>query len=327
MTAGSGAACTDERADERGRVDRRQLEYFVVAAEVGSMTRAAARLGVAQPSLSHSICALEREVATPLFERLGRGVRLTAAGEALVGPARGVLRGFALAAGAVAGVSGTGFGRISVIANTLWALDPLVRLLGELRQLRPALQVTVTDPGTRSEVVTAVRAGDADFGLIDGTPPSGALASQFLVDYDLVAVLPPHSRIAAASVGMGALARLGLVCTPPGTALRALLHEQLEAAGERTDVAVETAHLATVGPLVLAGAGATVLPVGMAADAATKGARVVPLSSPVRAAVHLVWRPGRLSEAGEHLLALARELHAHPAREPRDSHRRHLSTP
>jgi DNA-binding transcriptional LysR family regulator len=291
-------------------VDRRQLEYFAVTAETGSMTRAAARLGVAQPSLSHAICALERELATPLFERLGRGVRLTSAGEALVGPARGVLRGFILAAGAVAGASGSGFGRIAVIANTLWALDPLVRLVGELRQLRPALQLTISDPGTRSDVVAGVRSGDADFGVLDGTPPSGALDSQFLVDYELVAVLPPHTRIPSPTVDVGVLARQGLVCTPPGTALHTMLHEQLETTGEPTDVAVETAHLATIVPLVLAGAGATLLPVGLAADAATKGARVVPLSSPVHASVHLIWRAGRLPEAGEHLLSLARELSA-----------------
>jgi DNA-binding transcriptional LysR family regulator len=289
-------------------VDRRQLEYFVVTAETGSMTRAAARLGVAQPSLSHSICSLEREVATPLFERLGRGVRLTSAGEALVGPARVVLRGFALAAGAVAGAAGSDSGRIAVVAGTPWALEPLVGVLGELRQLRPGLQVTVADCGSRSDLVTAVCSGDADFGLLDGTPPTGLLDSRLLAEYELVAVLPPQAGGSTRVIDLAGLARLGLVCTPPGTPLRTLLHEQLEVAGAGTDVAVETAHLASIVPLVLAGAGAALLPVGPAAEAAAKGARVAPLGSPVRASVHLLWRADRLPEAGEHLLSMTREL-------------------
>jgi DNA-binding transcriptional LysR family regulator len=66
---------------------------------------------------------------------------------------------------------------------------------------------------------------------------------------------------------------------------------------------VETAHLATVVPLVLAGAGAAMLPQGLAAEAAAKGARVLPLVPPTRTSVHVVWRTGQLSEPAEHFLA------------------------
>jgi hypothetical protein len=70
----------NERAGERRRsLDRRHLDYFLAVAEAGSFTRAAAKLSIAQPSLSHSISALERELDAQLFERLGRGVRLRAA--------------------------------------------------------------------------------------------------------------------------------------------------------------------------------------------------------------------------------------------------------
>ena len=77
---------------------------------------------------------------------------------------------------------------------------------------------------------------------------------------------------------------------------------------------MQTAHVASVIPLVLAGAGVTVLPEGLAAEAADKGARVVRLDPPTRASVSLVWRRGRLSQLGEHLLLVAGELYAEPAR-------------
>lgn len=71
--------------------DLRQLRYFVTVAEEGSLTRAAARIPVAQQSLSEQIRALERQVGAPLLIRGPRGVRLTDVGAALLGEARPLL--------------------------------------------------------------------------------------------------------------------------------------------------------------------------------------------------------------------------------------------
>lgn len=290
-------------------MERRHLEYFLAVADSGSFTRAAAKLTIAQPSLSASIASLERELGQELFERLGRGVKLTPAGEALLEPARRTLRAFNLAKGAVRSVADSGFGHLSIISGTLWAIEPLVRMIGEFRLVYPAVQLTVSDPLTRTEVLDAVRSGEADFGLLDGTPPGGTLASRWLVDHELVAVLPTRSPVSALSVGVGDLVPLGLISTPKGTPLRTLLAEQLELIGQPDEVAVETAHLASVIPLVLAGAGAAILPEGLASDAAAKGARVVRLTPATRAPVHIIWRDGRLTSLGEHFLSVGAELY------------------
>ncbi|MFI6661148.1 LysR substrate-binding domain-containing protein [Streptomyces sp. NPDC050523] len=71
----------------------RQFEYFVAVAEEGSLSRAAARLSVAQPSLSQQLKALERRVGGALFERLPRGMQLTPAGRAFLPEALATLRG------------------------------------------------------------------------------------------------------------------------------------------------------------------------------------------------------------------------------------------
>jgi DNA-binding transcriptional LysR family regulator len=253
--------------------------------------------------------ALEGELDATLFERHGRGVRLTEAGEALIAPARRTVRSFSLAAGAVRAATDAGFGRLTIVANTLWAIEPMVRVIGELRRLQPALQFVVTDPTSRSDVLDQVRSGAVDFGLVDGTPPAGPLASRWLVDHELVAVLPTDTHHRSLTVTVAELVPLGLIGTPPGTAMRTLLDDRLEAAGAAPEVAVETAHVASVIPLVLAGAGVAVLPEGMAAEAAAKGARVVRLDPPTRVSVSLVWRRGRLSQLGEHLLLVAGELY------------------
>lgn len=284
-------------------MDRRHLEYFVTVAELGSFTRAAQALSIAQPSLSNAIGWLERDLDTRLFDRHGRGVRLTPAGEALLEPARRSLRSFEVARGAVRAVSQAGFGRLSVITNTLWAVEPLARLIGEFRALHPGVQVTVADPVWHGDVLDTVRMGGAELGLVDGTPPGGTLASRWLADLEMMAVCPPDAtavptlgRDDEEPITIGALSEQGLVCTPDGTVLRGIVAEPLEAVGLSTDVAVETAHLAAVAPLVLAGAGAAVLPQAMADDAAAKGARVHPLDPPLHRSVHVIWRKRKASD-------------------------------
>jgi DNA-binding transcriptional LysR family regulator len=289
-------------------MDRRQLEYFLAVAETQSFSGAARALNIAQPSLSHSIASLERELGVTLFERLARGVRMTDAGAAMLEPARRVLRSFALVSGAARSANETGYGRITIITNTLWAVEPLVRVIGEFRLLHPSVQFVVSDPSRRSDVVDSVRSGAVDFGVVDGTPPAGALASRWLVEHELVAVVPPRALSNQVAVTVSDLVPLGLISTPPGTELRAVLDAQLEAAGHRQEVSVETAHVAAVIPLVLAGAGATLLPAGLAGDAAAKGARVASLVPPTRSTAHLIWRSGRLTPVTEHFLGVVADL-------------------
>src|SRR2546427_949490 len=81
-------------------MELRHLRYFVSVAEQGGFLKAAGQLRVAQSALSKQIRDLEREVGVALFERLSRGVRLTAAGEVFLAEARATLE---RAAGAVAG--------------------------------------------------------------------------------------------------------------------------------------------------------------------------------------------------------------------------------
>src|SRR5829696_6485139 len=78
------AQAADDRGEESCMLDLQKLRMFVAAAHTRNFTRAAAQLDLTQPTVSQQIQTLERELGAPLFERLGRGIELTAAGHALL---------------------------------------------------------------------------------------------------------------------------------------------------------------------------------------------------------------------------------------------------
>ncbi|MHA6626626.1 LysR family transcriptional regulator [Pseudonocardia sichuanensis] len=279
-------------------MDRRQLEYFLAVAAHGSFTGAAASLHVAQPSLSHAIKAVEREVGAVLFHRLSRGVRLTPAGEALLRPAQQVLRDFAAARASVQMVSDLTAGRLAIVAQTTLAVHPLAGLVGAFRQAHPAITIGIEDPEHGAAVVEMIRTGHSELGLTDFSAPVGDLRSYELPDQEVLVVLPPDADIGdGVSLAVAQVVGYDLIVTPPGTASRALLEFALSDAGVPLRVAVETPHRAAIVPLVLAGAGVTLLPRSMAEDAARQGARVAGLDPPVVRRVQLLWRREPLSPA------------------------------
>src|SRR5579864_8824673 len=107
-----------------------QLRYFCTVARTGSFTRAAEQLGIAQPSLSQQIRTLEKQIGNPLFERLGRSVRLTAYGEALRQPALDILQHVAEAQSSLASLQEgiRGKLRIGVIPTIMpYLIAPRIR--------------------------------------------------------------------------------------------------------------------------------------------------------------------------------------------------------
>src|ERR1700756_4331526 len=126
-------------------MDERRVRYFLAVADEGSVTRAAQRLHVAQPSLSQALRAFERELGVQLFHRVGRGVRLSAAGEALIGPARQILRATDEARSAISGVVELRAGTIEIAALATLAVDPMATLIGRFRELHPGVQVRVLE--------------------------------------------------------------------------------------------------------------------------------------------------------------------------------------
>lgn len=271
-------------------MERRQLEHFLAVAAHGSFTSAASALRVAQPSLSYTIRALERELGAPLFHRLGRGVKLTPEGRALVASAQSVLRAFASAQSSVRQVTQLESGRLDIVALTSLAVDPLAGFVGEFRRAHPGVDVRIEDPEHAAAVAERVRAGDCELGLADFSVPPLGLHALELEEQEVLAVLPPGSELASGpTMPVADIAGMALIATPPGTTTRLLLEQLLADSGVPLHVAVETPHRAAIIPLVLSGAGVALLPRPMAEGAAMQGALIVAIDPPIVRRARLLW--------------------------------------
>ena len=188
-------------------MELRHLRYFVAVAELGSISRAAQKLFIAQPPLSLQIKQLEDEVGTPLLIRYPRGVRLSPAGETFLAEAKDILlradRAMRLAKqtdNAAGGVVRIGY--VPTAGHTV-----LPRLILLLRERRPECDIEVREM-TTAQQVQALRYHEIDVGL--ARPPIEAgpvVAAAKLKDPFCLAIPKGDPLVGAASLDLKAAAQ------------------------------------------------------------------------------------------------------------------------
>ncbi len=291
-------------------MELRRLEHFLAVADHGGFTAAADAADVTQPAISSAVRELERELGVALFERLGRRIRLTAAGAALVGPARQAVRDVEIGRAAVASVAGVRAGTLAVASLPTLAAEPLAGIVGRFRRAHPGVVLDLAAPEDGEGVAAMVRDGRCEAGLTEAAGLPEDLVARPIGEQALLLVLPPVLAEGTAAVRSGSIALTGLVdvpfvAAPTGTSTRRLLDEGFASAGATPTVAVVTAQRDAILPLVLAGAGAALVPEAVAATAGALGAVVARPRPRVRRALAVVHRQGPLSPAAGRFVELA----------------------
>jgi DNA-binding transcriptional LysR family regulator len=239
----------------------RQLRYFLAIVEEGSVTRAAQRLFVAQPSISQQMRALEAELGGSLLERLPTGVRPTSAGRAFLVEARAAVEHADKAHAAARVTLGVQGGEFQIATVTSVAYGLLIPVLARWKSAYPNSKLRLREYGHREELYSAVRSGVAELAI--GPVPSdwnGPLTSlgweRFLF------VLPASDPLAvrSRSVRLEALADRDWVTFPPDHGLSELICSVCATAGFTPRAAVENGQVATVAHLAASGLGVTLLP-------------------------------------------------------------------
>ncbi len=245
-------------------VTLQQLAYFVAVADVRSFTRAAEALGVAQPTLSRQLKALEDELGAPLVDRSGRdGPMLTAAGEAVLPLARRMLADAESARRVVAELVGLRSGRVRIGATPSLCLGVLADVLRVFHERHPDIGLLLAEDGSQPLVRSLVR-GELDIALVI-VPAAGidpALRSTPVLRERLSVASPASADAPTAhgSLSVRELARHPLVVPRKGYDVRETTLRAFAEAGVTPRFAVQGGEMDAVLRLVEAGTGVAVVP-------------------------------------------------------------------
>jgi DNA-binding transcriptional LysR family regulator len=287
-------------------MDSHRLRHFVAVAEHGGFTAAAKAVYVSQPALSLAVKELEAELGAALFSRIGRRVQLTAAGEALLGPARQVLRDLETGQAAVGAVAGLQAGNLTLASLPTLVADPVAPLVGRFRRQFAGIRIDLAAPEDSGELFDLVASGSCELGVTEERDIPGAMVSHPLGPQSLVLILPPGSAHAdGTDIDLAQLGDSPFIVAPPGTSTSRLLLEALAAVDLAPTVAVVTAQRDAIVPLVVAGAGAALVPESLAATARGQGAVLARPVPPILRQLALVHRAGPLSPAAARFTELA----------------------
>jgi DNA-binding transcriptional LysR family regulator len=246
----------------------RQLQYFMAVAEELSFSRAAAKVHVAQPSLSNQIKALEEEVGARLFERDKRHVSLTPAGRRFQSRVAEVL---SLADHAKAEARSTDRGLLGTIDVGYTALSmfstALPRAIRRFRELAPNVVVTLRELPSL-EQLHELGERTLDVGVLrklDLSPPKGISIVEWYRTPLVVALPQDHPRAASESLSLSELKDEAFIMYPrrAGTGIYWQVLDLCTAAGFRSRVVREVLESSTIIGLVAAGVGIAIVPADM----------------------------------------------------------------
>ena len=231
-------------------INSRRLQAFGVFGELLNFTRAAKRLHISQPSLHAQIKKLEGELSVELYEKRGRELRLTSAGERVLAHARDCRDRDGRFRAELAGEpSETPLVLAAGEGALLYLLGHSLKVLGEAHGRR--LQVLTRDA---AQTIAAVKRGEATVGVTVTSSNHEGLASARLKLIGLMAVMPKsHPLAKRSSVTFPALSRTPIVSAPRGYPHRLTLEQQFATNSADLDVAVEATgwesmvHLASLG--------------------------------------------------------------------------------
>lgn len=251
-----------------------QLRIFIAVAERQHVTKAARALNLAQSAASHAIATLEARHDTKLFDRIGRRIELTEAGEAFLAEARAVLARVERAELALSEFGTLQRGTLVVQASQTIASYWLPRHLVAFRRRHPRISIRLT-VGNTAQVAAAVESGTAELGFVEGAVEKTHFASVPVArDQLIIVVSPEHPWAERKDVTVSELMEAEWVLREPGSGTRSAFEDAMRVAcaqDRALRIALELPSNEAVRAAVEAGMGATALSASVAASSIEAG--------------------------------------------------------
>ena len=241
-------------------MESRHLFTFLVVVETGSFTKAALKLDYAQSSITAQIQSLENELGTPLFDRLGKKIKLTDAGQRLLPYAQEIAKMHALAEDAIRSEHQLA-GTLSIGAPESLAAFRLPGIIQEYRQLYPQVKI-ILKPGECWEMREKVRSGELDLAfLLMSELEDRELHIETLIEEEMALVAcRDHPLAQQAIVEPIDLKEETILHTEAGCSYRTLFEQYLNNHGVFPDPNLEFWSIEAIKQCVISGIGISFLP-------------------------------------------------------------------
>lgn len=297
-------------------MELRQLQAFLAVAEELHFGRAAERLHIAQSPLSQMIRSLERELDAELFARTTRSVQLTAAGTALLAPARVIAAQVDVARTVVRSTASGETGVISVGFGGASGYTVISQLTRALEDRYPGIELDLRPQTYTGEVLDLVSQGLLDMGIV-GLPVPDDVATETVRHESLMVALPTSHRLATRdTLAPVELAGERFVVYPAahGSIVRDATFAVCASAGFAPVIAREAPDPYSLLALVGVGVGVAVV-VASTTNIAVSGVRYVPLQNAPVLPIALAWRRDNPAPAVHRVVEVLRAADA-PTPEP-----------
>ncbi|MFC6152178.1 LysR family transcriptional regulator [Nocardioides yefusunii] len=295
-------------------MDPQQLRYFLAVVDSGSVHGAAGTLGVTPPSVSQGLRALERDVRTPLFRRVGRGMVLTSAGQALVTPARRVLHGLASASGTVRDGEGCLRGQVQVACQAALATGVVTQIVAAFRWRHPRVSLTVSGLDDAADAADLLGRAVCDL-VITQLPlavAGGDLSVLELGRQEYWIAFPPGTELSGPSAGREWLRwdeiDTDVIAVPPGGRQTSEMLAALSVRQQARPPAMVLTNRESRLAFTAAGVGATWLERAQAEAARRSGLVVRELRPPLGATFGVAHSPATQSPAAAAFVQVATEV-------------------
>ena len=235
-------------------VSLRQLRVFECAATHRSFSKAAETLHLTQPGVSMHIKELETNAGLPLFERIGRKLYVTEAGQELLARAREILRALKDAEDTLDGLRGLRRGRINLaVVSTAKYFVP--QLLARFGRDFPELEIRLA-VNNRDSVIEQLVSNEVDLAIMGRSPQSiDTVAEPFAQNPHVIIAAPDHPLAACREIAVAAVAKEDFIVREPGSGTRLAMQQFFEEQSLTFKVGMEMASNETIKQAVMAGMG------------------------------------------------------------------------
>ena len=241
-------------------MDLRQLEILQTIAETGSFTACGKKLHVSQSAISRQVLLLEEELGEPLFTRVGRQVRMTAAAESLVQLGQRVFQDLRETIGSITDRTSELRGTLRLAGGMTVCLYVFPPLLKHLRRVHPHLEVRLT-VATAVQSVQEIRSGRVDAGLLTLPVDESDLITLPALREELLLVATPHHPLARKKrIVPQDIAGQPFVLFEVGSATRQVIDRFFAAERIEPTIVMDTENVEIIKAMVKTGLGIGIVP-------------------------------------------------------------------